>query len=195
MEEQTDSTITRLLHEWHRGDEAAIEEVMPRVYDELHRLANHYFRAERPGHTLQATAILNEALLRLVERQDIDWQNGAQFIGIAARMMRRLLVDHARERKALKRGGAEPALSLAEVADLKANHRTPDLEALDAALEKLQKLDPDKVKIIELRFFGGLTNVEIAQYLGVSEATVVRQWRRAKAWLFGELKEDLGIGG
>ena len=187
----THHTVTQLLQRWSAGDSEAREEVVPRVYDELHRIAAGYFRTERPSHTLQATAILNEALFRLLDRNNIQWQNGAHFIGTAARMMRHILVDHARERKATKRGGDHRRITLSEVQIL-LPEKTPDILALDEALEKLARVDPQKVSVVELRFFGGLTMAEIAIYLGISEATVSRQWRRARAWLYGELSTDGG---
>ena len=171
-------TVTALLARWHRGDRAAADAVIVQVYDELHRIAVSYFRGERASHTLQATAVVNEALMRLLERRQIKWRNGAHFIGFAARTMRHILVDHARRRGSRKRGGDAVHVSLSRAATMPSD-RQPDLLALDEALQRLAALDPKKVELIELRFFAGMTLDESAKYLQVSEATVTRQWRRA----------------
>jgi len=159
---------------------------MPLVYDSLRRIAAGYFRRERADHTLQATAIVNEAYIELVGQSGIRWQSRAHFIGFFARVMRRVLVDYARERNYAKRGGKLRKVTLAEAAAL-ATAKTPDLMALDDALSSLAEIDPRKASLVELRFFGGLTNEEAAQVLGVSRATAIREWQRARAWLYREL--------
>ncbi|MCI0488009.1 MAG: sigma-70 family RNA polymerase sigma factor [Blastocatellia bacterium] len=180
------ATITQLLIKWRNGDKAALDELMPQVYDELRRLANHYLRQERPDHTLQATALVHEAYLRLVGENEIDWQNRAHFFGIAAVRMRQILVEHARSRQAAKRGGGDYRLSLGE-ADLLAEKRDVNLLALDDALERLEALDPQKSRIIELRYFGGLTIEETSEALRISPSTVKRDWSMARAWLRSEI--------
>lgn len=184
-----ESTVTALLARWRAGDRAAADAVVEHVYDELHRIAIAYFRGERANHTLQATAVVNEALMRLLDREQIEWRSGAHFIGFAARTMRHILVDHARKRGSSKRGGDAVHVSLSRAATMPGD-RQPDLLALDEALQRLAALDPKKVELIELRFFAGMTLDESAKYLQVSEATVTRQWRRARAWLYGELGSD-----
>jgi len=176
--------ITELLRRWSGGDLAAADEVMPLVYRELRRIAAGYFRSERRDHTLQPTAVVNEAFLEIIERNGVEWQNRAHFIGRAARVMRRVLVDHAREHGARKRGGGMHKVTLVEAA---APVKPVDLVALNDALADLERLDPEKATIVELRYFGGLTIEETAEHLGVSPATVNRQWRRAKAWLYEAL--------
>lgn len=182
-------SLTQLLQRWSEGDEAAAAEVMPLVYEELRRLAAGYLRRERPSHTLQATAVVHEAYLRILEQDGIRWQNRAHFMGLTAHIMRRILVEHAREQKAVKRGGGLERVTLAEAVGL-ARERSPDLVALDDALQALEKIDSQKASIVELHFFGGLTMDEITEYLGISRPTVVREWRRARAWLYRELKGD-----
>ena len=181
------STITDLLRRWNDGDPAAAEQVVPLVYDELRTIAAGYFRRERRGHTLQTTALVHEAWVRLIEDNGIAWQNRGHFFGVIARVMRRVLVDHARRRGAAKRGGQLERLTLAEATELDAG-QPPDVVALDAALRDLEGLDPDKARIVELRFFGGLSIDETAEHLGVSPATVNRRWRRARNWLYRRLK-------
>jgi RNA polymerase sigma factor (TIGR02999 family) len=180
--------VTRLLEEWGGGDERALEELWPLVYRELRRLAAHRLRGERKDHTLQPTALVHEAYLRVLDMRHIGWQNRAHFIGVAGQMMRRILVDHARERDAEKRGGGVRPVSLA-----KANPLTPamnpDLLALGEALDRLEEAYPEKGKVVELRFFGGLSIEETAKVLGVSTPTVERDWRFAKAWLHAALTE------
>jgi len=178
--------ITQLLIKWSAGDQAALDEMMPLVYQELHRLAVSYLRRERPGHTLQPTALVHEAYLRLIDQQRANWQNRAQFFGIAAQMMRRILVDHARLHQAGKRGDGDYKLSLAK-ADRLVNRQAVDLIALDDALTELATFSPSQSRIVELRFFGGLTIEETAALLGVSHATVEREWSVARAWLRREL--------
>lgn len=181
--------VTQLLMDWRNGDQAALDKLMPLVYDELRRLAGHYMKRERPGHTLQPTELANEAYLRLVGQQQIDWQNRAHFFAIAARVMRHLLVDHARSRGYAKHGGGALHVSLDEGAVVSAE---PDasLLALDEALARLGAFDPRKSQIVELRFFGGLSAEEAAEILGVSEITVKREWLKAKAWLYRELSQE-----
>ncbi len=164
----------------------AMDELMPLVYDELRRLAQSYLRNERPGHTLQGTALVHEAYLRLIDQKQVQWQNRTHFFALAAQMIRRILVDHARAHKAGKRGAGAPKLSLDEVMGV-AGTRDLDLVALDDALAELAKIDPDQCRIVELRFFGGLSIEETADVVGVSTATVNREWSAARAWLFREM--------
>jgi RNA polymerase sigma factor (TIGR02999 family) len=179
--------VTELLLAWGQGDPAALDQLIPSVYDELHRLAQHYMRREAPGHTLQTTALVNEAYLRLVD-QNVSWRNRAHFIGVAAQLMRRILVDHARAHRYAKRGGGQFQVTLDAVAEM-AEGRSPDLVALDDALMSLAALNPQQARIVELRYFGGLTIEETAEVLGVSDTTVEREWRVARAWLRRELSK------
>ncbi|MCP3958210.1 MAG: sigma-70 family RNA polymerase sigma factor [bacterium] len=181
--------VTRLLNAWSNGDRGSAEQLAPLIYDELHHLAGLYLARERKEHTLQPTALVHEAYLRLVDLREIEWRDRAHFFAIAAQAMRRILVDHARKHRASKRGGSEPRISLDQAGDL-ATTRQPDLVVLDDALQGLTAIDPQKASIVELRFFGGLSNEEVAEVLGVSRATVVRRWRMAKAWLHHELSPD-----
>jgi RNA polymerase sigma factor (TIGR02999 family) len=178
--------ITQLLLKWSGGDSSAREELMPLVYDELRRLASAYLRRERANHTLQPTALVNEAYLRLVDQQKVEWQNRAQFFGLAARLMRNILVDHARSHQAAKRGGQQYSVSLSR-ADRVLEKPEIDLVALHEALERLATHDEQKGHIVELRFFGGLTIDETAEVLDISHATVERDWKMARAWLRSEL--------
>jgi RNA polymerase sigma factor (TIGR02999 family) len=180
--------VTQLLHEWRDGDQGALDRLLPLVYDELHRLAASYLRRERAGHTLQATALLNEAYLKLIDQTHADWQNRAQFIGVAAQVMRRILVNHARDRRAEKRGGDAPRLALDEAVNV-SKKKDVDLLALDDALKDLAAFDPRQSRIVELRYFGGLEIAETAEVLGLSPATVKREWNVAKAWLFSQLSK------
>ena len=166
------------------GDRKALDRLLPLVYGELRRLAASYLKQERPDHTLQPTALVHEAYLRLTRQRDVVWQNRAHFFGIAAQMMRRILVDHARKRQAAKRDAAAFRI-VTDVDD--AADRAPELLALDAALSSLETLDPQQAKVVELRFFAGLTVEETAEVAGISEATVKRDWRTAKAWLRREI--------
>src|SRR5437660_2752689 len=181
--------ITQLLERWSGGDEKALDRLMPLVYDELHRLAGAYLRRERHEHTLQPTALVNEAYLKLIHQRNTRWQNRAQFFGIAAQLMRRILVDHARAHYAAKRGGPQYAVSLSQVDRFA---RQPDVEllALHDALNELAAIDPQQSRIVELRFFGGLSIAETAEVLGVSHATVERDWKMARAWLRKAVKSD-----
>jgi RNA polymerase sigma factor (TIGR02999 family) len=184
--------VTRLLRLWSEGDSQALESLMPLVYGELRRLAGHYLRSERPDHTLQPTALVHEAYLRLVDQKSVAWQNRAHFFGIAAQMMRRVLVDHARRRKAAKRDGSLCRAGAADgEADIEAVDRDSEILALDQALSRLEALDARQSRIVELRFFGGLTVEETAEAAGVSTATVKREFRTARAWLRQELDSDL----
>ena len=186
MNEPTQSNVTSLLEAWNAGDQSAAAEVLPLVYEELRRIAGRYCRHERVDHTLQATAIVHEAYLRLVEDSGVQWKNRPHFVGTVAHLMRRILVDYARQRNTGKRGGKAAKVTLTEAVVL-STERSPDLLELDTALTELAQLDPQKARIVELRFFGGLTIEETADFLEVSPATVVRQWRRARAWLYGQL--------
>jgi RNA polymerase sigma factor (TIGR02999 family) len=177
-----------LLVEWGNGDRQALEKLTPLVYQELKRLAARYLRRERQEHTLQSTALVHEAWLRLIDQNHVHWQNRAQFFGIAAEMIRRILIDHARNRRAAKRGDGAIKLSLDD-ALATPDRRDFDLVALDDALGDLSKLDPKQGKLVELRFFAGLSIEESAEVLGVSPATVKREWAVAKAWLYRELSE------
>lgn len=179
--------VTQLLQAWSGGDESALEKLIPLVHDELHRLAKRYIGRERPGHTLQTTALVNEAYLRLIDAQQVQWQNRAHFFAISAQLMRRILVDFARSKKFAKRGGQAVQVSLAE-AVLLPQEREADLVALDEALEALARVDERKSRVVELRFFGGLSVEESAEVLKVSAETVMRDWKVAKVWLLRELK-------
>jgi RNA polymerase sigma-70 factor, ECF subfamily len=178
--------ITQLLERWGQGDEEALDQLMPLVYDELHRLAGAYLRRERGEHTLQPTALVNEAYLKLVHQRNIRWQNRAQFFGVAAQLMRRILVDHARANHAAKRGGDRVNVSLKNIGAF-GTQPAADVLALHDVLNRLAEIDPDQSRIVELRFFGGLTIEEAAEVMHVSHSTVEREWKIAKAWLKREL--------
>lgn len=201
--------VTELLAAWHDGDKSALSDLMPLMYEQLRRLAERHLRRERPGHTLPPTALVHEAFLRLVDQKHVQWQNRSHFIGVASHLMRRILVDHARARRAAKRGGGLPdigldqtltALELADfdrgadalnLLDALARAETNiDLPTIDDALHRLEQLDAQQARVVELRFFGGLTIVETAQVLDVSEATVKRDWAMARAWLRRELESS-----
>jgi len=188
---RTTREITKLLVAWSEGDREALDQLVPLVQSELHRLAKGYLARERQGHILQTTALIHEAYLRLINWQDVSWQNRAHFFGVAARMMRRILVNYAIEQKSLKRGGGAPHVTLEEAAKV-FSERNPDLVDLDAALDKLAAMSLRQSQVIELHFFGGLTLKEIAVALGVSPGTVKRDLSLAKLWLLGELggKQD-----
>ena len=180
--------VTQLLIRWSDGDETALESLMPLVYGELRRLANNYLRSERPGHTLQPTALVNEAYLRLVDQKNSRWQNRAHFYGIAAKLMRRILIDHARLKYAEKRGGAgQQRLSITSAEGLAAKTDF-DVLALHEALEELDALDPQQSRIVELKFFGGLSIEETAEVMRLGHATVERDWKMARAWLRRKLE-------
>jgi RNA polymerase sigma factor (TIGR02999 family) len=178
--------ITHLLLDWNNGDAQALERLMPLVQNELHRLAHRYMAGERPGHPLQTTALVNEAYLRLIDTSRVQWRNRAHFYAVSAQLMRRILVDVARARNKLKRGGGGVLVSLDEALDI-SHEPSADLIALDEALVKLAGLDQRKSKVVELRFFGGLTVEETAEVLNVSAITVMRDWEMAKVWLLREL--------
>src|SRR4051812_39590610 len=180
--------ITRLLVDYSGGDKAALDQLMPLVYDELRRLAHSYLRRERPGHTLQTTALVNEAYLRLIDQHRVEWQNRAHFFGIAAQLMRRILVDHARSRHADKRGGAARHVPLDEAVVVSAQ-RAAEVLALDEAMTALSALDERTGRTVEMRFFCGLSIVETAAVLAVSPGTVMRDWTLAKAWLHREISK------
>jgi RNA polymerase sigma factor (TIGR02999 family) len=181
--------VTQLLKDWSGGDEGALKRLIPLVQPELHRLAHHYMRREGAGQTLQTTALLNEAYLQLVDDPARTWQNRTHFVAVSAQLMRRIMVDHARERRALKRGGGALRVPLEDVA-LVTETRSEELLALDEALEKLAVLDPRKSQIVELRYFGGLTVEETAAFLKLSDRTVKREWRMAKVWLYRALSGE-----
>jgi len=205
MNEPRDGRVTQLLVEWTAGDKHALGELLPLVYGELRRLAERQLRQERPNHTLQRTALVHEAYLRLMNQQRVSWQSRAQFLGLASQLMRRILIDHARTRRRAKRGGGVVPVSLdqtgralesvddpgaeSEALELAANPAV-DLPAIDSALSRLEQLDPTQGRIVELRFFGGLTIEETAQVVGVSPATVKREWALARAWLHRELMAE-----
>jgi len=178
--------VTVLLDDWRGGDEGALAKLIPLVQPELHRLAHHYMSRERAGHTLQTTALLDEAYLLLVDRTKRNWQNRTHFVAVAAQLMRRIMVDHARERRSLKRGGGALKVTLDEAAAV-TETRSEELLALDDALERLAAQDPRKSQIVELRYFGGLTVEETAEFLKLSQRTVEREWNMAKAWLYRAL--------
>lgn len=188
MQTHSPQEITRLLVAWGEGDQSALEELAPLVHSELHRLAHHYMSHERPGHTLQTSALVNEAYIRLIDWKNVRWQNRAHFFAVSAQLMRRILVDFARERQYLKRSGGA-RVSLAEAAAFTVE-RDADLVALDEALIALAEMDPRKGQVVEMRFFGGLSVQYVAEVLKVSEETVMRDWRLAKVWLLRELGRE-----
>jgi RNA polymerase sigma factor (TIGR02999 family) len=175
------------LHEWSRGKEDALDALMPIVHAELHRQATNYLRRERIGHTLQATALINEVYLKLIDQREVNWQNRAHFFAIAAQAMRRILVDHARARHANKRGGVAEDLPLEEALLAVADEANVDIVALDEALRRLAAVDPEQERLVELRYFGGLSLEDAASALGISRASAGREWQMAKAWLKREL--------
>ena len=181
--------ITQLLAKWSDGNQSALDELYPLVYDELHRLARRYMSRERRGHTLQTTALINEAYVRLVDQKNVHWANRSHFFAISAQIMRRILIDHARRHAYAKRGGGAQQVSLEEVAAI-----TPDpgreLVRLDEALKSLAEMDPRRSQVVEMRYFGGLNNEEIAGVLKISENTVTRDWNMARAWLYQQLAES-----
>jgi RNA polymerase sigma-70 factor (ECF subfamily) len=191
MENPPRDDVTLLLGQLANGNEDAASRLIPLVYNELRRLAGGYMRCERPDHTLQATALVHEAYLKLVEQRSVDWQGRAHFFGVAAQIMRRILIDHARGHLRDKRGGGQVAVPLDEVLVF-SPERSHELLKLDECLDRLTALDPRQGKIVELRFFGGLTVEETAQVLGISPKTVKRDWSVAKAWLRGELRQNNG---
>ncbi len=188
MHDKIQHEVTQILHDWNSGDGDAPARLMPFVYDELRRQARNYLSQERGSHTLQPTALVHEAYLRLVDQTRISWQNRAHFYGMAANMMRRILVDHARAHATEKRGGRAVRLSLEDV-QIPLEQRAADFVALDEALEELAKFDERKARIVEMRFFGGLNDEEIAEVLGITSRTVWRDWKTARLWLFRELSK------
>ena len=186
MSENSKSHVTRLLHDARAGNRGVFEELLPIVYEELKRVAARQLSKERPNHTLQATALVHEAYLRLIDQHSVDWQNRAHFFSIAAEMMRRILVNYAAGRAAKKRGEAQTHVSFDEIGEL-AQENQIDVLLLDDALKRLAEIDAAQARVVEMKFFGGLTNEEIAEVLGVSDSTVKREWRMAKAWLAAEL--------
>jgi RNA polymerase sigma-70 factor (ECF subfamily) len=192
QDDSAPADVTLLLHEWQNGSERALERLIPLVYAELHQLASRNMSRERPGHTLQTTALIHEAYVKLAGQRDVHWQNRAHFFGIAAQVMRRILVDHARQERRLKRGGDAPRVPLQET-----EPPSPDLpvDAIDAyalnrALTRLEAIDAQQGRIVELRFFGGLTIEETAAVMNISTGTVKREWAVAKAWLYREMTGD-----
>ena len=185
--------VTQLLVDWSGGNKAALDQLMPLVYKELRRLARYYLRKERHNHTLQSAALVNEAYVRLVDYSNLRWQDRAQFFGLAAQLMRRILIDHARKHHYAKRGGGEPNFSLDEAAVL-TEQRASDLVSLDDALTSLAEIDPRKSQVVELRFFGGLNIEETAEVLNISSMTVQREWRWAKAYLNREIGKGSSDG-
>ncbi|HSF25738.1 MAG TPA: sigma-70 family RNA polymerase sigma factor [Blastocatellia bacterium] len=187
MSDHSQQELTRLLQAWNNGDKEALDTLMPLVYEELRRLAHRYLRAERAGHTLQTTALVNEAYLRLIKVKDVSWQGRAHFFAISAQLMRRILVDFARSRHYAKRGGGAKRVSLDEGL-LVSDGSYEEVLALDEALSSLASVDARKSRVVELRFFGGLSVEETAEALKVSPETVLRDWRLAKVWLVKQLK-------
>lgn len=181
--------VTQLLEDWSNGDKAALDKLTPLVYDELRRLAHHYISRERPNHTLQTTALVNEAYLRLVNQRDVHWQNRVHFFAVSAQVMRHILVDHARGHARTKRGGDFQQISLDQAA-LMMPERAAELLALDEALNNLEKFDPRKSRIVELRYFGGLSVEETAEALKLAPVTIRREWNVAKAWLYKAVVGD-----
>ena len=188
MSEQPD--ITGLLIDWNGGDPRALERLMPLVYEELRRIARRHLRGESHAKTLQTTALVHEAYFKLIDQTRVNWQNRAQFFGVAATMMRRILLDRARKRLRQKRGGGAFQLSLDDGSVDASDERAAELVALDEALERLAQQDPQKAKLVELRYFGGLSIEETADVLGIGTATVIRHWRVVKAWLYKEISGE-----
>jgi len=185
---QTPQNVTQLLLGWGKGDKEALDQLLPLVYDELRRQAARYLRRERAGHTLQTTALINETYLRLIDQRRVQWQNRAHFFGIAAQIMRRILLNYARDRNRQKRGGKAVHVSLSEAFVIPAE-KDREIIALNDALDMLEAIDERKAKVVELRFFGGLTVEEVAEVLKLSTVTVLRDWAFAKAWLSREMKD------
>ena len=181
--------LTELLSDWQRGDQSALNKLTPLVYDELRRIAHRYVQRENYGHTLETTALVNEAYLRLAGQKQIDWQNRSHFFAVTAQIMRHILIDHARRRRYAKHGGDAQRVSLEE-AEAMSQERANELVAMDEALEELAEFDMRKSRVVELRYFGGLDLEETAQVLGISVMTVRRDWRAAKAWLFRRMKDE-----
>jgi len=189
MEPPSPSEVTQLLKDWSSGDHEALDRLIPIVYAELRAIGARYLRRERRDHTLQPTALVNEAYLRLIDQKQVQWQNRAHFIGVAAQMMRRILVDHAKSHNRAKRGGGAQRVSLDEVMAV-SDERATDLLELDSALTALATFDDRKSRVVEMRYFGGLTVEETAEVLKVSEMTVAREWKLAKAWLYTHIEDN-----
>jgi len=189
MSETPSKEVTQLLAAWSNGDRSALERLLPLVEDELHNLAHRYMSQERANHTLQTAALVNEAYIKLIDQRVVHWQNRAHFFGIAAQMMRRILVDRARQRRRIKRGAGAQVLELKEGAAI-SPHDGVDIVAIDEALSDLAATDQRKARVVELRFFGGLSVAETADFLRVSEITVMREWKMAKAWLHRALSSE-----
>ena len=187
--EREASEITQMLREWSGGKQEALDNLLPLVYDELHRQAARFLRKERPGHTLQTTALINEAYLKLIDRRDVEWESRTHFFAVAAQAMRRILVDYAKAKHREKRGGDNIKLSLDEAMLVAAKEKGVDLIALDEALDKLNFLDEQQARVVELKYFSGLSLEETAEALHVSRATVARDWEAARAWLHRELSK------
>ncbi|MDM7921171.1 MAG: sigma-70 family RNA polymerase sigma factor [Pyrinomonadaceae bacterium] len=190
MSEHSPNEITRMLIELTDGNQDVVNQILPHIYDELRRLAGSYLRKERSNHTLQPTALVHEAYMKLIDQRQVKWQNRAHFFGIAAQVMRRILMDHARKHLANKRGGDAEILPLEEEILVVSHDKSAELVALDDALQQLGEIDPQKARIVELRYFGGLSIEETAEVLAISVPTVNRHWRMAKAWLYSELSNN-----
>ncbi len=188
----TETAVTQLLKEIQSGDKTALDQMLPLVYGELKKLASYQLRRERSNHTLQPTALVHEAYLRLINQREVDWRDRAHFFGLASQMMRRILVNHALANKAEKRGGSEVKLSLDEVINFSSQPGV-ELAHLDDALNRLEKLDPQQSRIVEMRFFGGLTVEEVAEVMSISSTTVKREWRVAKAWLYEQIVNNVRL--
>lgn len=188
MSEPAENNVTQMLKEWSRGKPEILNDLMPFVYNELHRQASRYLRKERSDHTLQTTALIHEAYLKLIDQREVEWQNRAHFYAIAAQAMRRILVDYARTRKREKRGGDDVKMQLDEAIETPMKEKSIDLVALDEALNHLAEFDERQARVVELRYFSGMTEEETAEVLGISPATVRRDWNIAKSWLFHRLK-------
>ena len=187
MKAVSSGEVSQLLIAWGNGEQAALNKLIPLVYQELHRMAARHMRHERPGHTLQTSGLVNEAYLKLVDQKNVQWQNRAHFFGVASQLMRRILVDHARKHTRLKRGGIGENLSLDETAII-SRDRAAEFLVLDEALGRLSEIDPVKSRIVEMKFFGGLSFEEVAEVEKVSTRTIRREWRKAKAWLHQEMQ-------
>ena len=187
MKDESSHDITQMLIELTDGNTEVVNQILTRIYDELRKLASSYLRRERADHTLQPTALVHEAYMKLIDQKKVHWQNRAHFFGIAAQVMRRILLDHARKHNADKRGGEAEKLPIEEEILVVSHEKSAELIALDEALETLAQMDPQKAKIVELRYFGGLSIEETAEVMGVSVPTINRQWRMAKAWLYGQI--------
>lgn len=187
LDEQNSHEITQMLREWQGGNQAVFDELLPLIYGELHKQAANYLRRERLDHTLQPTALINEAYLKLIDQREVNWANRAHFFGIAAQAMRRILVDHARTKHREKRGGDDEKVSLDEALTIAVGEKDLDLIALDEVLTRLEKKDQQQARIVELRYFSGLSSEETAEVLNISRTTATRDWAMAKAWLHREL--------